>query len=256
MFETSVIQGQPRVAAGRLSLLTISLIAHSAVVVGAIAVSIATVEFPTTAPNEFSQAPPFLLPVLVPPPLGRPDGGAQKPQQPVKAATPPPQTVNKELAPSTVPTETPVLESASTASTNTTPIDGATSTKPFGSETGHEKGTGTDLNVIGNDIVQAPPVVQKIYEAHEVKAPVGIYRPAPPYPPLLIKTKVPATVIVRCVIDKNGRVRDPQITLPARFSAFNDSVLATVTKWRFTPGSLNGEAVETYLNLTVHFSVN
>lgn len=255
MFETSVIQGQPRVAAGRLSLLTISLIAHSAVVVGAIAVSIATVEFPTTAPNEFSQAPTF-LPVLIPPPLGRPDGGAKQPQQPVKAATPPPQTVNKELAPSTVPSETPVLETASTANTGTTPIEGATSTEPFGSKWGKEGGTGKDLNVVAEEVVQAQPVVQKIYEAHEVKAPVGIYRPAPPYPALLIKTKVPATVVVRCVIDKNGHVRDPQITLPARFAAFNESVLATVTKWRFTPGSLNGEAVETYLNLTVHFSVN
>jgi protein TonB len=253
MFETSVIQGQPRVAAGRLSLLTISIIAHSAVVVGAIVVSIAAVDFPTMAPDEFSQAPTF-LPVLVPPPLGRPDGGAVKPPEPAKAAAPPVQKVSQDTAPSAVPDEVPQLEPAS-ISANTGPgVPGATSTEPIGVPWGVKDSVGSLDAPPG--IVASEPVVEKIYEAHEVKAPVGIYRPAPPYPPLLIKAKMPATVVVRCVIDKNGRVRDPQITLPARMAPFNESVLATVKQWRFTPGSLNGEAVETYLSLTVHFSVN
>jgi protein TonB len=251
MFETSVIQGQPRVAAGRLSLLTISIIAHSAVIVGAIVVSIAAVDFPTTAPDEFSQAPMFPQ-VLVPPPLGRPDGGAAK--EPVKAAAPPAQKASQDMAPSAIPNETPQLEPAS-ISANTGPgVTGATSTEPIGVPDGTPDSVGELTNPPG--IVVSEPAVQRIYEAHEVKAPVGIYRPAPPYPPLLIKAKVPATVVVRCVIDKNGRVRDPQITLPARMAPFNESVLATVKQWRFTPGSLNGEAVETYLSLTVHFSVN
>lgn len=255
MFETSVIQGQPSVAAGRLSLLTISIVAHSAVVVGAIVVSIASVDFPSMAPDEFAQAPTF-LPVLVPPPLGVLQGGAVKPAEASKPAAPPPQPQpNQVTAPSAVPDDVPQLEPASTGpSTPGTGVPGATSTEPLGVPWGVKDSVGPLDGPPG--VVQAAPEVEKIYEAHEVKAPVGIYRPAPPYPPLLIKAKMPATVVVRCVIDKNGRVRDPQITLPARMAPFNESVLATVTKWRFTPGSLNGEAVETYLSLTVHFSVN
>lgn len=254
MFETSVIQGQPRVAAGRLSLLTISIIAHTAVVVGAIAVSIASVDFPAMAPNEFAHAPAF-LPVLEPPPLGNPNGGAVRQPEPARPAAPPPQQQpNQVTAPSTVPDKVPQPEAASTGPITGTAVSDATVIGPVGVPGGKERSDGSLDNPPA--IVEATPIVEKIYEAHEVKAPVGIYRPSPPYPPLLIKAKVPATVVVRCVIDKNGRVRDPQITLPARMAPFNESVLATVKQWRFTPGSLNGDAVETYLSLTVHFSVN
>ena len=256
MFETSVIQGQPRVAAGRLSLLSISIFAHSAVVVGALVVSIASVDFPAMAPNEFAQAPVF-LPVLVPPPLGNPNGGAVKAPETSKPAAPAPQPQpNQVTAPSTVPDDVPQLEPASTGPSTGDAVPGATVPGPIGVPWGKEGGVGDDFNVVGEDVVTAQPVAEKIYEAHEVKAPVGIYRPSPPYPELLRKVKASATVVVRCVIDKNGHVRDPQVTLPARMAPFNDAVLATVTKWRFTPGSLNGQAVDTYMNLTVHFSVN
>jgi periplasmic protein TonB len=255
MFETSVIQGKPRVAAGRLSLLTISIIAHTAVVVGAIAVSIASVDFPTMAPDELAQAPTF-LPVLVPPPLGNPNGGAVRQPEPAKPAAPPPQQPNQVTAPPVVPDDVPQLEAASTTTTGTytgPAIPGATSTEPPGVPWGKE-GSDGDINNPPGDL-PAAPVPDRIYEAHEVKPPVGIYRPAPPYPQILIKTKVSATVVVRCVIDKNGRVRDPQVTVPARLAPFNDAVTEAVKQWRFTPGSLNGQAVDTYLSLTVHFSV-
>jgi periplasmic protein TonB len=255
MFETSVIQGQPRVATGRLSLLTVSIIAHSAVVLGAIAISIASVDFPTTAPDEFAQLQMF-MPVQIPPPLGNPNGGAVKPPEPVKAAAPAPQPQqqNQITAPAVVPNDVPQLEAPSAGENTGTGVPGATSTEPLGQPWGVQ-GSAGPLDA-GPGIVEAQPVIEKIYEAHEVKAPVGIYRPAPPYPQILVRTRVPATVVVRCVIDKNGHVRDPQLTLPARLAPFNEAVLATVKQWRFTPGSLNGQAVETYLSLTVHFSVN
>jgi periplasmic protein TonB len=255
MFETSVIQGQPRVAAGRLSLLTISIIAHSAVVIGAIAVSIAAVDFPATAPDEFAQAPTFMVPVI-PPPLGVPNGGAVRQPEPVKPAAPPPQPQpNQITAPAVVPDDVPQLDAATTGDSNEKGVPGATSTEPLGVPWGVKDSVG-DINNPPGDIVAAAPIPDKIYEAHEVKAPVGIYRPAPPYPQLLVKAKVKATVVVRCIIDKNGRVRDPQVTVPARMAPFNDAVIEAVKQWRFTPGSLNGQAVDTYLSLTVHFSVN
>jgi TonB family protein len=254
MFETSVIQGQPRAAAGRFSLLTISVIAHSAVIIGAVVVSIASVDFPTSAPDEFSQAPVF-LPVSVPPPLGNPNGGAVKPPEPVHQAAAPQPPPSQITAPSTVPDVVPQL--AAGPSTDTTgPIDpNATSTEPRGVPWGDPNSVSTDLDA-PPAIVNAQPVPERIYEAREVKAPVGLFRPAPPYPQSLIRTKLRATVVVRCVIDKNGHVRDPQVIVPAAMSPFNDAVVTTVRQWRFTPGSLNGTAVETYLNLTVNFAVN
>src|SRR3712207_4529273 len=100
MFETSVVRAQAQPAGSRLSLLTMSLIAHSAVVIGAIAASIATVDFPTHAPDEFAQAP-VMLPVRIPPPLGNPNGGAPRPQPAQqRQATPPPPQPNQLTAPS------------------------------------------------------------------------------------------------------------------------------------------------------------
>lgn len=260
MFETSVIQGQARVATGRLSLFTISLIAHTAVIVGAVVVSIATIDFPSTAPDEFAQAPRF-VPIDVPPPLGDPNGGARpKPPEAQPAATPPVQQ-NQITAPSPTTDTQATTQTQQAASTASDPIDGsfnpnATSTLPPGFLDGEAKSVGPLNGPIGIVGTAPAPTTNRIYEASEVKAPVGLYRPAPPYPQLFVKIKMHATVVVRCVIDKNGRVRDPQVIVPAAMAPFNESVLTTVRQWRFTAGSLNGEAVETYMNLTVNFAVN
>lgn len=254
MFETSVIQGQPRAAGGRLSLLTISIIAHSAVIIGAVAFSIASVDFPLSAPDEFAQAPMF-LPVLVPPPLGVQNGGAVRQPEPARPVTPPPQPPSNQItAPGTVPDTVTAAATPSTGTANTTGDPNATSTEPLGVPWGTKDSLG-DLDAPPG-IVDAQPRPEKIYEVSEVIAPVGLFRPAPPYPPSLIKTRLSAVVVVRCVIDKNGHVRDPQVIVPATMDPFNKAVVAAVQRWRFTPGSLNGQAVETYLSLTVKFSVN
>jgi protein TonB len=254
MFETSVIQGVPRAAGGRVSLLTISILAHSAVIIGAVVVSIATVDFPKFAPDEFAQAP-FILPIVIPPPLGVLNGGAVRPPEPVKpAAAPPLPQTNQITAPSTVPETVTPAAAASTAASTSTGEPGATSTEPLGVPWGTKDSVG-ELDAPPS-IVATQPVADKIYEAYEVKSPVALFKPAPPYPHSLIKTRLRATVVVRCIIDKNGHVRNPQVIVPATMAPFNDSVVTTVQRWRFTPGALGGEAVETYLNLTVNFAVN
>ncbi len=254
MFETSVIQDQPRVATGRLSLLTVSIIAHSTVIIGAIVVSVATVRFPISAPDQFALAPTFVPLLLPPPPLGDPNGGAPRKPEPAKAATPaPPPPSNQNTAPSVVPDTVTQVATPATGDSNAIGNPNATSTAPIGQLWGTPGSVG-DLNNPPAEVA-AQPVPERIYEAHEVKAPVGLYRPAPPYPQILIRTKKQATVVVRCVIDKNGHVRDPQVIVPASLAPFNDAVIAAVQQWRFTPGSRNGVAVETYLSLTVNFSV-
>lgn len=108
--------------------------------------------------------------------------------------------------------------------------------------------------------LNAPPASvpipeQRVYEiAGEVKAPVLLKRVDPPYPSIFVRTRKSATVVVRCIIDRDGRVRDPQIVVPS-LPPFNESVIAAVQQWRYRPGSLHGVAVETYLDVTVHFAV-
>lgn len=251
MFETSVVRAQAIESRGKYSLLTVSLMAHSAVVLGALAMSVASVSFPRTAPDEFAMAPVFAS-VQIPPPLGNPNGGApQKPaEQPKqKQAVLPPNTIT---APPAVPD---TITQAEAPSTGTEIADGpstGTVPGPIGVQWGVKDSTG-DLN--GPPLTATmPPVENKIYRVGEVKAPVIITRVDPNYPPALQRAKMPGKVVLRCIIDKNGRIRDAQV-IYATIPAFGDAVLQALPKWRYTPASLQGAAVDCYLDLTVDFGV-
>ena len=253
MFETSVVQAQGRKARGRFGLLTASIIAHTAVAFGAVAVSIASVDFPRVAPDEYRVAPAF-VPVRIPPPLGDPNGGAKpKPAEPLvpKPAAPPTQIT----APPIIPENVTQAESPSTVSGDTGTSEPGTVSGPIGVPWGEKDSIG-DL-----DAPPAPPIVtpvqveKKVYQPHEVKAPVLLRRVEPRYPQQLIKTGMSATVVVRCVIDRNGHVQNAQVVVPASMPPFNAEVLRVVTQWRFTPGSVRGQAVDSYFDLTVRFNV-
>ena len=250
MFETSVVRAAAVPARGRYTLLTVSLIAHSAVIVGAIAIGVASVRFPQSAPDEFAQAP-ILMPVTIPPPLGNPNGGAQpKPAQPPqqKPATPPPTQIT---APPTVPETVTPADAPSSGDAPAIPGTG-TVPGPIGVPWGTQGSPG-DVDAPPVAVPQTP-VENKIYTVREVKAPVIMKRVEPTYPPALVRAGMPGKVAVHCVIDKNGRVRDAQVVF-ATMPAFADSVLRAMKDWRYQPASLNGQAVDCYLDLTVDFGV-
>jgi periplasmic protein TonB len=251
MFETSVIQARAQAAGGRLSLLTMSVIAHSAVIVGAIAFSIASVEFPTTAPDAYEDAPTFES-VRIPPPLGDPNGGKPKePEQQKQAVTPPP-APTQITAPSTVPETVTPVATPSSGSTDSGPLSSGTVPGPIGQPYGVKDSIG-DVDA-PPAIPAAPPVENKIYQPYEVKAPVLVRKVDPVYPQMFVHAGIAATVVVRCIIDKNGHVRDAQISLSGK-KPFDDAVIAAVQQWRYNPASLRGEAVDSYLDVTVHFTV-
>jgi len=252
MFETSVVRAQAMESRGKVSLLTISVVAHSAIVIGAIAISIASVSFPKMAPDEFAQAPIFAS-IQIPPPLGNPNGGAQ-PQKPVekpqqKAAVLPPNTIT---APPAVPDNITPTQSASTGTDVAEGPGTGTVPGPIGVPEGTEHGTG-DLDAPPVTTTM-PAVANRIYTVAEVKAPVIITRVDPNYPPALMRAKLPGKVVLRCIIDKNGRISDAQVVY-STMPAFADAVRQALPRWRYTPASLHGTAVDCYLDLTVDFGV-
>jgi protein TonB len=251
MFETSVIQARAQAAGGRGTLLTVSVIAHSAVIVGAIAYSIASIDFPTTAPDAYERAPIFAA-VRIPPPLGDPNGGARpQPQHERVTATPAPQPTQP-TAPTTIADTIPVLIPTPSTGSDTGPSTPGTVPGPIGQPYGVKDSTGElDAPPVTNTI---PPVDNKIYQPYEVKAPVLLHKVDPAYPQIFVHAGMAATVIVRCIIDKNGSVRDAQVVSSGR-KPFDDAVISAVQQWRYTPASLRGEAVDSYLDVTVNFSV-
>lgn len=247
MFETSVVRVQAQTRS-RFSLLSASLAAHSAIILGAIALSIASVDFPRESPRETAR---FLGSVRIPPPLGNPNGGAKPKPQPAAAVKPAP-LPTQPTAPLTIP-ETIADVPASGASESSAAGEG-TEPGPRGVPWGEESSIGDlDAPPVSLDVPVAQPEA-KIYQPHEVKAPVLISKQDPRYPPSLMRTGMAATVVVRCVIDKDGNIRDPQVIM-ATMPPFEAEVLRVLPQWRYRPATYAGRAVDSYLDLTVSFRV-
>jgi len=249
MFETSVIHAEV-VAEKRVGLLSASFAFHALVVIAILANGIRTIEFPTSAPKEYT-IPVFALPPQVPPALGVPNGGHKQstPPAPVKPTTPVANT-----APNTVPDHVePAAASTTTGDPSATSNDTG-SDQPQGVPWGVPHGVGVDgppsTTTVAADVPDVPLPV-----GGDVKAPVVIRRVQPVYPKLAINARMNGMVIVECVIDKTGRVREARV-LRSTSPMFDQSALDAVQQWQFTPGSLHGQMIDTIFNLTVTFHVS
>lgn len=251
MFETSVVQSQA-VARRRYSLLSVSLVAHTTAILGAVAISVATVDFPSEAPDQFE-----LLRTVdamtIPPPLGTPEGNDKPKAEPEKKAVTRPVQPKQETAPSVVPAQTPQV-AVGPATPGAADPNAEPGTGPRGVPDGDPNSVLKDLDI---PLTPSTPAVEdKVYiVGGDVKAPRVLHRVEPRYPQFLIRTGKTAVVTVRCTIDKNGAVRDIGLVYSS-FPAFNEPVIDAMQQWRFAPGSLNGRAVDTVFELTVKFSVN
>lgn len=72
------------------------------------------------------------------------------------------------------------------------------------------------------------------------------------YPPELKQQGVSGEVVVDCVIDFDGSVRDPVVKSSTR-KEFELPALQAVTKWKFKPGRKGKEKVNVRQELTVKF---
>ncbi|MDQ6801472.1 MAG: TonB family protein, partial [Acidobacteriota bacterium] len=88
----------------------------------------------------------------------------------------------------------------------------------------------------------------------DVKAPVALHRVEPVYTDLARKAKITGIVIVEAVIDKDGNVDRVKVLKPLSLG-LTEAAEDAVKKWKFKPGTLNGEPVDVIFNLTVNFTL-
>jgi len=249
MFETSVIRVQARSANRRVGLLTLSVAAHAAVITAIVAAGVASVNMPNQAPNQMTI--PFIE--HLPPALGTPDA---KPAQPKPAATQPPQTQRVPapqtvVAPNVIPATVP---QAASSGTDPQTIGSGENNGPAGVPWGSPEGVDPDGPPATTTTVAEPsgPLVAGV---GDVKAPIVLKRVSPPYPPLAVKAHLNGFVIVECIIDRTGIIRDAKV-VKSSSAMFEQPALDAVQQWKFAPGTLRDRPVDTIFDLTVTFTIS
>lgn len=76
---------------------------------------------------------------------------------------------------------------------------------------------------------------------------------APKYPRELRNRGIPGRVLLRFVVDTNGRVQNPEVA-QSTDPAFNRPALEAIRAWRFSPAIQNGKPVKTMTQMPLLFS--
>lgn len=82
--------------------------------------------------------------------------------------------------------------------------------------------------------------------------PVVIDRVVPRYPPAAVSRRIEGTVVVRALVRRNGRVSSVEILRDQPFG-LGEAAASAVRRWRFRPGTYQGEPIDVAYNVTVNF---
>jgi protein TonB len=183
-----------------------------------------------------------------------------KPVQIPQTAFVQPREIPKEIPKVNIPTPT------NLAQVDPTP---ATSTDPPGAQEGGVPG-GVPGGVVGGQVggtvggtgegeaKPAPPPPEPsegpLRVGGDVKAPVAINRAKPDYTDSARKAHTTGVVIVEAIVSKQGQVEQVKV-LKGLPMGLSEQAVEAVKKWRFHPGTLNGEPVEVIFTLTVNFTL-
>ncbi len=133
--------------------------------------------------------------------------------------------------------DTPTKTAAASSSTATTP------TATTGSEAGKSAG-GSPLGDLGS----------REFGLGEVdRGPQILKQQKPAYPLVALRRNLTGRVTVKFLVDRHGKVRKPKIVEAHPKGVFEQSVLDSITKWRFKPGVLKGREVATWVVLPIQF---
>lgn len=98
-----------------------------------------------------------------------------------------------------------------------------------------------------------PPAARPLRAGHEVQAPRRVRYVAPEYPDFARRAGIEGVVVVECLIDERGRVRDAKVVKP--LPLLDDAALMAVREWAYLPTLYNGVPTPVLLTLTVTFEL-
>ena len=95
---------------------------------------------------------------------------------------------------------------------------------------------------------------EQVYRAvgGKVKAPRAIYSPDPEYTEKARKERQQGTVLIRMVAGSDGLPRDVKVYRSLN-ADLDESAMNTVKKWKFAPGTKDGEPVAVQIIVEISF---
>jgi len=111
-------------------------------------------------------------------------------------------------------------------------------------------GTGPSTNPM--PVLSPPPVVRPIRVSHMMEGNL-IHRVQPEYPPLARQARIQGTVILRAIINREGRIENLQLL--SGHPMLVQAAIDAVRQWRYRPYVLNDQPVEVETQITVNFTL-
>ncbi len=106
------------------------------------------------------------------------------------------------------------------------------------------------------NITIAPPAMKDVYAASELDKGLTPLAHVPPVYPVRARQKgIEGWVRVKFMVNSQGNVEHPEVIEADPEEVFDSSVLNAVAQWRFSPGTIEGVAVNTYVETTVRFKL-
>jgi TonB family protein len=94
---------------------------------------------------------------------------------------------------------------------------------------------------------------KRVRIAQGVSTGLLVYKVQPVYPPDARRARIEGTVVLRAIIDKEGRIADLQLISGPKELA--PAAIGAVQQWRYRPYLLNGEAVAVDTQIQVNFQL-
>jgi TonB family protein len=237
MFETAVVRAR---AADR-RWLPLSLFGHATIIVAVVIASLSSTRLPEDAPKQ-------MMPIIYTNPLPVLSRPAIPPAK--QTAAPPKGHAGQAGLPVLHPIAAPAVIPQAIPTIPLGPLTDTTPSGPIGVDTGKENSTGNDVNAPAAADAAGPLVAG----AGGVTSPTVIRRVEPAYPRAMLLGRINGVVVLQCIIDKSGRIREVRVDRSS-LAAFEQPAIDAVQQWLFKPGTLNGQPVDVIFELTVKFQV-
>lgn len=80
--------------------------------------------------------------------------------------------------------------------------------------------------------------------------------PAPSYPAISRRLGEQGKVVIRVLIDKDGKPQQGEIEHSSGYARLDQAALRAVMGWRYVPGLRNGTAQDMWFNVPINFTLN